>query len=926
MRGWSRSPADIRSLEQALRLDKDPERAQARLAAALEAGAPKQQVDLIRRVVVQREQVNFADVALEAIQNEEDPLKRAVAMARYHAARGEDTEAQAALDEATRLAPDDPAVVELRFDRAVERKDLDEARKLADVASRLDLDGAQGMFFRARLEAARNRLDDAVRLTRAGLSQQPFYSQGYRMLGAMLLQQKLYDEAAGSFRQALDQKPDDLASWQGLAAAYHGQGDRTQALATLRDSLKFGSRNPRLLATYLAYEQTYGDPARAVDVRRQIARAAPGDVDNRRQLALLLARQAQTDAQRNEAVATAEALVAERPDSLADVLTLVGVQRVLDRSDAAVATLRAYVQRRGEEATVLELLNLARLELELGQQDAAVATFDRAIAQDDSENREAARVAADSLYDVEQTELALARYQALREQYPQDAAISLRLAEAMLRLGRVADATTLLDTMQGESASDRASRLLLLSLIARSENDDQTALERLNAAVEANPQMGAARLERGRLLLSGLGSPQQAEADLREALRLGTDEVATRLLLAEALARRGERLEAVTELGRVLAQDPTRSEARIALYTLHVQANDLTAASRVADEGARLSPQDPRWLRLQAQLAASAGRWADAAGAWGKAADLSPDDPSVLDPLAVALIESGQPRRALQRLEAGRELVEGEPVLRAVRGRAQAAAGEVEAGRSELREAVASAGNEVQFQRALGHASAVLDGPQVLELLEAVRDRLPTTAWADLAAAGRENQAGRHAQAAARLAGMDDATLEPQDRARRDRMLAISLQMAGEPQRAEAAYRKALETSPEDAQLLNNLAFLLSEDMGRPEDALPLAQRAVKAQPDSAQVLDTLGWVQHLTGQDREAQATLERSIALQELPHNRLHLGAVMQSLGRLETAKSHLNRAVRLAQEQQATDVLEQAQERLAQIEQADDDGDRP
>lgn len=936
----AQEPGDVQALEQAMRLEKDPQKAAIRLEAARKAGAPEQQLDALNRVVVQQESLNVADLAQEAIEAEQDPFRRAVMFARFYGLRGMEKEADEALAQAAALNADDPSVIEMQFDQAVQRGELDKARDLANRAATLDLDGAQGMFYRARLEAARSavaaadndaqaaraRMEDAIRLARAGLSQQPFYNQGHRLLGSMLLQQTRYDEAIDSFRQALAQKPDDLQSAQGLAAAHHGQGERQQALDTLRNVLQFGSRNPQLLNTYLAYEQAYGDPARAVQARQQLAQAAPTYLDNRRQLALLLARQATTDAERDEAIKAAEALVSERPDAIDDVLTLVGVQRVLDRPQDAAATLRSYVQRRGGDVTMVDLLNLARLELDLGEKDAALATFDKAIAMDESSNREAARVAADSLYDAGEIELATKRYEALHAEFPDQTPISLRLAEALLRLNRVADARTLLDSMKGEEPRQQASRRLLLSLIARGEGNQDEAMARLNEAIQADPEMGAARLERGKLLLGGLGSPEQAEADLRAALRLSGDDPTTRLLLARALVRRGERLEAVTQLNRVLASDPQRSEARLALYDLHVQAGDWPAAGRVVQEGLRLSPQDPRWPRLQAQLAARAGQWDQAAQAWSRAADLAPDDPSLLDPLSVAWIMADQPRRALQRLEANKAMVDAEPVLRAVRGRAMFAAGQQDAGLAQLREAVASTTNAVQFTRSLGHAAAVLDPDQLLTLLTDVRDKLPTPAWADLAKAERQLAAGQHAQAVARLEAIDPVSLAPEDQVRRDRLAALAYQLSGEPEKAELAYRRALQAAPDDPQLLNNLAFLLSEDLKRPKDALPLARRAAANQPDSAQVLDTLGWVQHQTGDDRAAQQTLEQSIVQEELPHNRLHLGAVMQSMNRPDAAISHLERALRLANEQKMTDVAQQAQERLTQIEQSRPNGDRP
>ncbi|MFY9942372.1 MAG: M48 family metalloprotease [Desulfobacterales bacterium] len=80
------------------------------------------------------------------------------------------------------------------------------------------------------------------------------------------------------------------------------------------------------------------------------------------------------------------------------------------------------------------------------------------------------------------------------------------------------------------------------------------------------------------------------------------------------------------------------------------------------------------------------------------------------------------------------------------------------------------------------------------------------------------------------------------------------------------AYTAALRLNPEDAQVLNNLAWLYAtcEDpaLQDPERALALAQAAVRLDP-SAHVLDTLAESYFLTGRLEEAVATAARALAL---------------------------------------------------------------
>ena len=55
-----------------------------------------------------------------------------------------------------------------------------------------------------------------------------------------------------------------------------------------------------------------------------------------------------------------------------------------------------------------------------------------------------------------------------------------------------------------------------------------------------------------------------------------------------------------------------------------------------------------------------------------------------------------------------------------------------------------------------------------------------------------------------------------------------------QPARAADAYRRALALKGDDAIAMNNLAWVLAEDLDRPDEALPLAERAVQLVPDPA--------------------------------------------------------------------------------------------
>lgn len=85
---------------------------------------------------------------------------------------------------------------------------------------------------------------------------------------------------------------------------------------------------------------------------------------------------------------------------------------------------------------------------------------------------------------------------------------------------------------------------------------------------------------------------------------------------------------------------------------------------------------------------------------------------------------------------------------------------------------------------------------------------------------------------------------------------------AGHAQKAEMAFRKALELDPDAADTLNNLAWLLFEQK-RVEEAEPLARKAALTRaPDPWMRLDTLARILAARGNCEEARATFRQAIA----------------------------------------------------------------
>jgi Flp pilus assembly protein TadD len=73
--------------------------------------------------------------------------------------------------------------------------------------------------------------------------------------------------------------------------------------------------------------------------------------------------------------------------------------------------------------------------------------------------------------------------------------------------------------------------------------------------------------------------------------------------------------------------------------------------------------------------------------------------------------------------------------------------------------------------------------------------------------------------------------------------LAELYDLSGHPSEALSAYREAMKLDPNNAVVLNNLAYLMSQNGQNLDEALTLAQHAKQQLPNFYEVSDTIGWI-----------------------------------------------------------------------------------
>ena len=114
---------------------------------------------------------------------------------------------------------------------------------------------------------------------------------------------------------------------------------------------------------------------------------------------------------------------------------------------------------------------------------------------------------------------------------------------------------------------------------------------------------------------------------------------------------------------------------------------------------------------------------------------------------------------------------------------------------------------------------------------------------------------------------------------------------------SDNAYAQALALSPDNAVVLNNLAYSLAEREIRLDEALRFAKRAVEIEQRNSSFMDTLGWVYYKQGDYKKAEEWVSKAIDAGARGATTFeHLGDIQVKLGDLSAAVNLWNKSLEL------------------------------
>ncbi len=911
------SPADVRLVGSAVRLLLDMGRAaEARDYVQRALNVDRDDTRLQMWLLLTKEDLSSEvrdEAILRIIQEEGDDYQRMLDLIGFYLAKKEYETVLPLLDEAighltagqTRAAQratsgQHRTLLETKLTVASGLGELTAMDDARDQAARFNVDGAGGKFIEGLYEMHRQDYEAANEAFREVLDAQPTNARALAYLGRCLQISRRPEEARVFYDRAILANPDEGMAHKGLAMLAKASGDTDAYERALRRARGI-IPNDAWVASEILEQEEKVDPHAAIRRREEHQSANPNDVPNLIRLAKLYA----STGDRAGAGESYLRALQLQPDNRGLVASVADFFRTANRPDQAFEIVTQFAESRPDTTDkARSLLLVAAHHLHVGDNAAVESTL----------------LAAVALTETSEIVQGLAEFYLRSDNRPDKAlpwfdraidlareSLSPNVPRLLAERIRCLLSRTLNDIEMARKYTDDLltnfpeypQGLLLLSEIQSRTGDMDGAIATISDYLRHEPNDPNALFHRALHHLAR-GRVAPAVQDLEAIKR--TDPLALdlepRLLLARLKQQTGRNDVALRELESLTHDAPGSIRALEALVTAYLDENKLFDADRMITariNQARNDPQ-PQLLYLRGRVAFQLGDYDRALGDVKYGAELSQHDhAAILQVLDMFL----QTRRAGEGVDYYQQFAPANPTsftLVSRHARLLVAAGRIRDGLQQFQVAMAMA--IAQSPLAVGAVSADLgeafpDQSSVNDALQRVqRDRPegPAARASDRLLTRLYWMASRVDDAARAMNDLINTSQDNRERALLLHELGFLHQSANRANDARLAYQKALEFSGDSWVTLNNLAYILSEDLHESELARPFAERAVAA-ADNPDTRDTLGWI--LVGLEDYAHAIAELSQTIRQGstdPLHYYHLGEAYRRAGRFGEGASIL------------------------------------
>ena len=788
-------------------------------------------------------------------------LRALVGMAEL--ARGRAKEAGRAFADALEL---DPANVTANLGTArlaAANQDLPAALARVERALGTAPMDVEALMLKAALLALQGDSEEVEKAYRAAIAAAPEQAAPRVALVSHLLRAGAAEKArleSAAMEKAL---PKDVRTFYAKALVLAQEKKFPEARQAMQQVLKVVPEHvPSLMLAGMAALQTGALPEAESHLRKAVFNA-PQAVEAKRLLAVTHLRMGRTDL----ALAAVEELLKVSQDP--SIAALAG-EIYLANGDVATAASHYERAKTGAPQNSAFTTRLALIHLAAGQSERAVSELQAAAAGDTSAYQADLALIANYLRKRE-ADKALEAIAALEKKQPSNPMTHNLRGGALALKKDYAGARASFERALALQANYMPAVNNLTQLDVREKNYD-AARKRYEAILKKEPNNEPALLGLAVLLRTSGANPQEIEKPLRQSV----------------------------------AANPGSVNARAALVNFYTRDRQFKEALTAAQEAQAALPNDPRVLQILGVTQLAAGETRQAVSSFTRLADMLPKSPEPQLLLARAHVAAKQYDEAIKALRAALAI---RPDLAAAQRDIAAIYVTTNRHGDALREAKAV--QEEKPNDPFGYVleAEIYTAQKKLDLAErsyrAAQKKFDQPGFAMRIHALLE-AAGKRAEA--------DALAE--DWIKRHPKDALVLAYLGERdiaakryESAAAHYRSALQRVPDNAMLLNNLAWAAYE-LKRP-DALEYAERAHELAPNSPAIMDTLGTILAGSGQTERGLELLGRAAELAPEAHQiRLNFAKALLKAEKKAAARKELEQLAkldsRLPQQQEAAKLL--------------------
>lgn len=785
------------------------------------------------------------------------------------------------LKEAAAAGPDNPKPAVLLFSYSLGKKNWDMAEEYLEIIKENNFDGTKGELSQANLEMARGEYDEAVDILNAMLAEHPQMKRVRVLLGQCYLETGRLEEAKEAFQVVVDNDPSfgGAIAVIGMAQVTDRMKDMSEHWKWVKQAQKIAPNNPYIrnqIVVLQEIEAKEEDLPALIERRKAAMARAPDNVDNRLRLASLYLRNGQT-----KEAGEIYAFLYENTEGKYKLIF--------------AKLLAAVYLEMGRESDIDKLF--ADLLNKTDEKSEAYRLYGELLQRYDTARAEKVfEDAVDAAPDHYRPYLAQARFfratgrlddaiaalqKALKNRQDKDGKRSFKKELVTLMLTGdwqryKGDVEKYVNSLLSDAPDDVSSLTLKAGFLFKQalvgdqeerERNLEKAAGTVTKAVQINRDYVPAHNQRSRIYLA-MGNWASARADLQTAFDLckmsdsvwATSGPVVGMELSALDERLGNFDAAISTCQNILSSYPDYSQATVSLIRLYMAQKNWDKAEKQISEAADKYPENWAFPLYEARMWQSREEIARAEEACARAYELSPKSPIVVSEYMTILLSLKKFQQVLDMSEKLLGQTGFSGWLDAMRARASVGLGNAADGEALFEDALKKAlpANLPMVVAQIGLTYGAKDAAAKLAEWQSFR---PSDARLHILLANLYREAGESEKTMEALEQALELSSTPGSKASVLVQLGRAYNVRGRIEKAKEAYLKYLEYNSQNAEVLNNLAYLYVDNLNDPKVALGYATKAIQILPNEPNVIDTYGWVLAKLEKHREAQEVFARGL-----------------------------------------------------------------